>query len=158
MARVHSTQTIKGKPRVWRLDDESRKLTSPSRCKQCGAEFHDGRWCWPSEASAEAASVVCPACRQTNEQSPTGVLSLSGDYFFAHKDEIMHLIQHQVDHENKQHPMNRIIQMDQKPDAVTYSFTDMHLPKRVGNALKHAHSGELDIQYDEAICRATWKR
>jgi hypothetical protein len=32
------------------------------------------------------------------------------------------------------------------------------LPRRIGEALKHAHHGELDIQYDqdEEFVRITW--
>jgi hypothetical protein len=42
----------------------------------------------------------------------------------------------------------------------TLSFTDMHLPRSVGKAVKSAYQGVLDIHYnDEAsIFRVYWER
>ena len=38
--------------------------------------------------------------------------------------------------------------------------TDIHLPRRIGEALHHAHRGELDFHYDKEAyaIRVSWRR
>ncbi len=60
--------------------------------------------------------------------------------------------------EKKEHPLARIMAIRDQPEGLVISTTDSHLPRRIGEALKHAHHGELDIQYDqdEDFVRITW--
>jgi hypothetical protein len=146
------------KPRVWRPLRSQKKPANPVLCMECGALFHDGRWQWPELVPKKSQEVICPACKLIQNNTPMGFLTLSGDYFNQHREQILSLIRHQVAAENTRHPLNRLMALDEHQDTVLLTFTDMHLPKRIGNAIKHAHSGELDIDFDKDCCRATWKR
>ena len=50
--------------------------------------------------------------------------------------------------------------IEAKPEGLVISTTDSHLPRRIGEALKHAYHGELELHYDqdEDFVRVTWAR
>ena len=58
------------------------------------------------------------------------------------------------------HPLNRIMQIDEHDGRIEISTTDIHLPQRIGKALKRAHHSELSVQYgkDEYSVRVRWHR
>lgn len=133
----------------------------PTVCTECGVVFQRGRWTWLPSPPAEAQHDVCPACRRTRDRVPAGMLSLSGDFFARHRDEIMRLVQNKVEAQMRQHPMKRIMEIEEQDDGETViTFTDRHLPRGVGEAVRSAYEGELEIKYTEEaqIVRATWHR
>lgn len=135
------------------------KLREPTLCPQCRAVFHDGRWRW-SEPPAPAHEELCPACRRTNDQYPAGTVTLSGSFVAEHKEEILGLARHQEKQEKGLHPLNRIMAIEEQADAVVISTTDIHLPRRIGDALHRAYQGDLDYHYDEEsyLIRVIWRR
>ena len=44
--------------------------------------------------------------------------------------------------------------------VTSVTTTDVHLARRIGEALHHAYQGKLDIKYsqDEYVVRVTWER
>ena len=60
--------------------------------------------------------------------------------------------------EKQEHPLARIMKIEDRPEGLVLSTTDTHLPRRIGEALKHAHHGELTVHYekDEEFVRITW--
>jgi hypothetical protein len=50
--------------------------------------------------------------------------------------------------------------IESRSEGVVISTTDTHLPRRIGEALKHAYLGELELHYDqdEQFVRVTWTR
>ena len=57
-----------------------KKLAEPSRCPECGAVYHRGRWTWGA-APAGAAAATCPACHRIKDQFPAGHVTLKGEFF-----------------------------------------------------------------------------
>ena len=78
----------------------------------------------------------------------------------AHRAELVQLVRNEAEHERKEHPLHRIMQLDEEADRVWVSTTDIHLPHRIGEALKRAYDGELQIHYghDEYSVRVHWRR
>ena len=137
------------------------KLKEPTLCKDCGAVFSRGRWQWLPEVPADAHQQRCPACQRIHDKVPAGILKVAGEFFETHRDEIMRLIHNKVEEQNAQHPMKRLMTVeDQKDGSVVLTFTDMHLPRGVGEAIERAYEGDLEIQYTEGsgIVRVYWKR
>jgi hypothetical protein len=137
------------------------KLAGPASCPDCGVVYIDGRWQWSSERPADTREETCPACRRIRDHVPAGILKLRGDYFIAHREEIMRLVANKVDRQNAQHPMKRIMHVDDSnPRETVVLFTDTHLPRGVGQAVRRAHKGNLDVQYTEesGIVRVFWER
>ena len=135
------------------------KYHEPTVCPDCGAVFHQGRWRWGS-APEGSHSHRCPACARLHDRMPAGVLTLQGEFFDAHRTEIMHLIQHQEATEKPEHPLERIMAIDDTEQGSTVSFTGVHLARRAGEALHHAYQGELDIGFNDKddLFRMRWSR
>jgi len=50
--------------------------------------------------------------------------------------------------------------IEEQDGAIMVRTTDIHLPRRIGEALRHAFHGELDFHYEEEtyFIRVTWTR
>jgi NMD protein affecting ribosome stability and mRNA decay len=135
------------------------KLPEPSYCRQCGAVYHAGRWQWGPQPSG-AHDVICQACHRINDKYPAGVLTLTGSSVAANSEELTRVARHQEASEKPDHPLNRIINIEQTADGLVINTTDIHLPVRIGKAIKRAFRGELNEHFDEAgyFVRVKWHR
>lgn len=135
------------------------KLVDPSVCPQCGAVYESDRWRWGAPP-VDAGEQLCQACHRINDQYPAGEVNLSGEFLAAHKEEVIHLARNQEQLENAEHPLHRIMSIDDRQDEVVITTTDIHLPRRIGQALHSAYKGSLDVHYDEEgyFIRVHWSR
>ncbi len=135
------------------------KLPEPAACPQCHASYHAGRWQWTA-APAGAHEALCPACRRIRDEFPAGYLTIEGEFFRAHRDELMRLVEHHAEHVKAEHPLQRVMAIDETADGVLVTTTDTHLARGLGEALHHAHQGELKFHYEDAqdLLRVHWKR
>lgn len=136
------------------------KLAEPTVCPQCGAVYLRGRWQW-SDRPKDAAPSLCQACRRINDNFPAGMVTLTGHVIEACKGEMIHLIRNQEKAEKTEHPLNRIMAIEDKaPSRIEITTTDIHLPRRIGDAVKRAYKGELTEQFDEDnyFVRINWHR
>jgi len=136
------------------------KPHEPTACPQCGAVFHRGRWQW-AEKPAGAKDALCQACHRINDQFPAGVITLSGPFVAAHRQEIIGLVRNQEEAERPEHPLNRVMNItEEAPDRLVISTTDIHLPRRIGEALSHAYHGALTEDFDKEgyFVRVNWHR
>lgn len=138
----------------------SAKNKGPARCTKCGATYLRGRWRWQAPTPAPRAATVCPACRRIADRYPAGEVIVSGSFAAAHRAEIESLIRHTADNENGEHPLHRLIDLRRRNGRLEARTTDIHLPHRIGHALKDAWGGELATHYDEHgyFARVTWER
>lgn len=135
------------------------KLPDNTVCPQCGAVFRKGRWTWGDPKADVAQEEMCQACHRTNDDYPAGVVTLSGGFLAAHRDEILNLARHQEELEKGEHPLHRIMSIDDGDDVVIKT-TDIHLPRRIGQAIERAYGGSFDFSYDDAgyFLRGSWQR
>ena len=135
------------------------KLREPTVCPQCGAVYRAGRWGW-GKRPPEAHEELCQACRRSNDRYPAGTIILSGDFLRQHKNELLSLARNCEQAEKGEHPLNRIMAIDEQSEDVVITTTDVHLPRRIGEALRSAYDGDLAIQYKdgEYHVRVTWRR
>jgi len=152
-----------GRAQLDSLDDpykQSKKRNGAARCEQCGAVYEDGRWHW-GKAPGEAEPTLCQACRRIHDRYPAGELTLRGPYADAHRDEIVRLARHQETAERLEHPLNRIMDVvSRAPGEFVILTTDIHLPRRIGDALRRAHGGYLRTTFDKQgyFIRLSWER
>lgn len=133
------------------------KLPEPTVCSQCGAIFHEGRWQW-GKAPADAHPGICPACHRIHDHFPAGFLTLEGPFFQSNRDEIMRLVHNEEQRERAEHPLKRIMDIEESDGEVLVTTTDIHLARRIGEAVHHAYQGELEFHYnpDENLLRVHW--
>ena len=135
------------------------KYREPTVCTDCGALFQRGRWTW-GDAPKDALRDRCPACRRVHDKLPAGSVTLEGDFYAAHREELLRLVRNEAEHERGGHPMNRIMDIDESRDRAVVTTTDIHTPHRIGAALSRAYHGDIDIRYgeDEYSVRVSWRR
>jgi hypothetical protein len=133
------------------------KLPEPAACSQCGAVFHEGRWQW-RQAPANAHSVICPACLRIHDHFPAGFLTMKGEFFVAHHEEIMRLVRNHEKHERAEHPLKRIMAVEEKNGTTVVTTTDIHLARGIGELLHHAYQGALKFHYnpEQNLLRVSW--
>lgn len=133
------------------------KLPEPSVCPQCGAVFHKGHWQW-LKVPAGAHSATCPACHRIHDHYPAGFLTLKGEFFKDHHDEVMNLVRNEEKRERTEHPLKRIMDVEETGGEVLVTTTDVHLARSIGDALHHAYQGDLEYHYnpEQNLLRVEW--
>ncbi len=144
---VHDTYKTKG------------KLSEPTVCPGCGAVFHAGRWQWLDKPK-DAHQTNCPACHRVHDDFPAGYVSLAGDFFAAHEQEMLQLIHHHEAQEKANHPLQRIMAIEKTQQGTLITTTDIHLARGIGDALHHAYQGVLEFHYNpqQNLLRVNWSR
>lgn len=137
----------------------ARKLPEPTRCPDCGAVFSNGRWTW-TEAASGANEERCPACLRIRDGFPAGHITIAGEFFAAHRDEILNRVRNCEAREKTEHPLERIIAVDPVADGVLVTTTSVHLARLIADGLYDAWKGDLDWHYsaEENLLRARWSR
>jgi len=136
-----------------------KKLHEPTVCPQCGAVYLAGRWQWAARPAA-AEEELCPACHRIKDRMPAGVVTLMGGFLVQHRGEILDIVHRQEEIEKAEHPFNRIMTIEEAGGQIVVNTTDIHLPRRIAEALKSAFDGEAHFTYDEDgyFLRADWRR
>ncbi|MGE5548654.1 MAG: BCAM0308 family protein [Solirubrobacterales bacterium] len=137
-----------------------RKPEGPLACPRCSAVYDDGRWRWAEHAPAGMAEEVCPACRRIADDCPAGIIEIEGMFAEAHREEIRGLLRNEAEAEAREHPMNRVLAMVTHDGGMKVTTTDLHLARRLGEALHRAFHGELSLDYakEEYLLRVRWVR
>ena len=135
-----------------------RKLAEPTRCPDCGATYHRGRWTW-EPAPAGAHEQLCPACHRTRDKFPAGFVSLSGNVYAAHRDEVLSLARHCEANEKSRHPLERIMAIEKTLDGALITTTGTHLAREIAEHVHDAYKGKLEFHYnkEENLLRANWR-
>jgi cold shock CspA family protein/ribosome-associated translation inhibitor RaiA len=136
-----------------------------TECPGCGAAFREGRWQWPAgggrgAAPGVTAEWVCPACRRVADSYPAGFLTLSGAFLASHHDDVVRLLRNEESAERAEHPLNRVIAFEDRGTEIEVTTTDVHLPRRLAEAVRQAFEGEVRMDYatDQDLVRVSWTR
>jgi len=135
------------------------KLREPTVCPQCGLVFHDGRWQEMAQPP-HAEEHVCPACHRTNDRFPAGYVTLQGDFVAGHHQELVKLARSTEAAEKGQHPLQRIMDINEEDGQITITTTDIHVARRIGEAVHRAYEGDLSVNYgpEDYVVRVNWSR
>ena len=134
------------------------KLAEPTVCPVCNAVFQGGRWQWAKSWPLDAHEEMCEACRRTKDNYPAGEVTLQGAAVRERKTELLNLARNLEERERAEHPLHRILRVEERPDRMVISTTDLHLARHIGEAVAHAHKGKLDWHYtkESGFVRVNW--
>ena len=73
---------------------------------------------------------------------------------------MLRLVRNDEERERSRHPLQPIMVMRDGSAQAHISTTDVHVARRIGEALKHAFQGALEVRYsrDESFVRVKWTR
>jgi len=167
--RFTGTNRKISEPGGQRVSDRGKDdLPGVQECKNCGAVHTHDRWYRYDMAPAEASgpdvrrhSVLCPACKQIQDRNPGGVLTLTGSFLAAHREEIMNLFRHEDEKAQGVNPLEKIMEFtDLDENSLQITTTNEFLVQRLGRAVHSAYSGDIEYKFagDGVPVRVNWKR
>lgn len=138
---------------------EKLSIPEPSLCSDCNALFENGRWTW-NTTEKRANTIMCPACKRKRDNYPAGFIELNGQYYHEKNQEIMNLINNIEIKEKNDHPLERIMKIQNNGDKTLITTTGIHVARRIGEAISKAHKGNYRYEYPEGekIIRVYWDR
>ena len=144
---VHDSYVLKG------------KLPEPVRCPDCGVIYSGGRWNW-GLAPEGAQEQRCPACQRVHDRYPAGYVVLKGEFLAGHRDEVLQLARNREAKEKAEHPLERIMGIEDVEGGVQITTTDTHLARDIGEAVHSAYKGDLEYHYnmEQNLLRVHWAR
>ena len=131
------------------------KLKAPTVWPTCRAVFHKGRWTWEAKP-AGAHETLCPACLRITINTPR-VSSRSRDRSEdTQHEQLIGVVKNMEEKENTRSPGSWGLNHDLR--AWSFRRPIPICPRRIGDALKQAYHGELELHYDqdEQFVRVTW--
>lgn len=137
------------------------KLREIAECPECRASYRNGRWTW-ERAPVGSYTHECPACERIRGDYPAGTVSLRGGFVAAHRNELVGLVRNVEERERAEHPLKRLMAIDDEEDGLTVKTTDAKLAEAMGRALQHAYEGDLELPPTrgdkENLFRVLWSR
>jgi NMD protein affecting ribosome stability and mRNA decay len=136
----------------------SKKPAQGTVCPDCGAVYDKGRWQWSAKPDRPSHDELCAACKRIRDKFPAGVVALRGEFALRHKQELLQLARHQEEAEKSEHPSNRIMEVKEDSAGIIIETTDIHLPRRIGEAVRRAFHGELESHFEQDgyFVRVNW--
>lgn len=138
---------------------QEKKWPEPTVCTECNAVYLEGRWTW-GEPPDQSNKVLCPACQRISQNYPVGHLELKGPFFQKQREEILNLVHNEEKQEKAEHPMERIISIQDRENHTEITTTGVSVARRIGEAVSHAYKGDYSLSYGdgEKSIRILWER
>lgn len=135
------------------------KYHDATSCPLCGAVFAQGRWSW-IDAPRGALRDACPACVRTRDRVPAGFVTLKGSIVDGKRDDFIRVARAVEETVKAQAPLARIIAIEPQPGRIFVTTTDLDLARRIGDAVRAAHGGTLEVKVadDRYAVRVLWYR
>ncbi len=136
-------------------------------CTGCQALYQNKRWFFDDQLYRRLAGtdkvkeVICPTCRKIKEQYPEGILTLKGDFFQQHREEIMALVEKEAARIAAKSVQDRLIRIiPGGKDRLVVETTSEKLAQHLGRTVYRAFKGDLDFRWSEMnkFVRVYWSR
>jgi hypothetical protein len=111
------------------------------------------------ERKPDAAAKREPAFdARPDRHEAGGRLTLQGDFFASHRDEVLALVRSREAHYTAQDSAKRILAIESQGDGVLVTTAEPHLAEAIAHALHDAFKGDLHFESRERPLRASWRR
>ena len=136
----------------------------PTVCPKCHGIFAKKRWHFDPaqyaklEGASTTGTLLCPACRKIRDGYPEGVVTLKWPGLKAHDGEIMGLIKHVEARALTVNPLERVMKVVKRRDAVEIQTTNDKLAQRIGRELVRAYKGDVTYHWShkDKLTRVDW--
>jgi len=142
-----SDGNVKRRDKSFNEAKHRQRFSEPTTCKICHASYVKGRWSW-KESPPEAEKVVCPACEKIEGDVACGEINIQGSFTDIMRRDVTNLIKNVEGCEIDEHPLERVISVDDNGDEILVKTTGRHLAQRIARALFKAYKGHLSYSYD----------
>lgn len=137
----------------------------PAICRKCLAIYADKRWHFDQvEAPKLAASprtkkLVCPACQKTRDDYPEGIVTLTWSDLREHEPELRGLIANVEARAVSVNPLDRVMKIVRRKNALEIQTTNDRLAQRIGRALVRSYKGTAAYNWAhrDMMVRVTWE-
>jgi NMD protein affecting ribosome stability and mRNA decay len=114
-------------------------------CKRCGVVHHGGKWSW-GKAAGETRAGLCPACERIRDHYPAGTIRLDKG-LLEFRDEIKHLIANVEELEKVEHPLERVMDIQESANGMVVTTTGLHVARRITSKLERRFHKKARIRY-----------
>ncbi len=136
-------------------------------CQECHAVYQSKRWFFDGNlydklaGAGKVRHLVCPACRKIKDHYVEGYLTLGGEFWVQHREEIVKLLEKEAAKVGKRSFADRIVQMIPEADnKLIVETTTEKLAQHLGRTIFKAYSGDLNFRWSEPnrFVRVCWTR
>lgn len=118
-------------------------------CERCGLVQHAGRWTPGPPPLTDVATGLCPACERIRDRYPAGTLRLPAS-FLERRDEVLSLIRNAEEAERAEHPLERVMDLEDGADGgLTVTTTGIHLARAIASKLERRFHRTARLRYPE---------
>jgi hypothetical protein len=129
--------------------DNTRPKAATMECDECGVVFHAGRWSWGAPPLGDVGGGLCPACERIRDRYPAGTIRIPGGLDAQH-DELVGLIRNAEQAEKADHPLERLMAVDEQADGgLVVTTTGIHLARAITSKLERRLHREASMRYGE---------
>jgi len=125
-------------------------------CQDCHAVYQSKRWFFDENlydklaVAGKVRHVVCPTCRKIKDHYVEGYLTLGGEFWVQHQEEIVKLLEKEAAKVGKRSSADRIVQMIPEADnKLVVETTTEKLAQHLGPAIFKAYKGDLSFRWSE---------
>jgi NMD protein affecting ribosome stability and mRNA decay len=126
-------------------------------CDDCGVVQHGGKWYWGAPPLAEVKSGRCPACQRIRDRYPAGTIHLHRA-FLEHREEILQLIRNVEQHEKAEHPLERLMEVEESDGRLVITTTGIHIARQIARKLVRRFHKRARVRYadEESLVHVDW--
>jgi hypothetical protein len=127
-------------------------------CQECGIVQQAGRWYFGEPPSAQLPSGLCPACRRIRDGYPAGTLRIPAR-LLARRDELLGLIRNVEAAEKPDHPLERLMGIEESGGDLVVTTTGVHLAREIAHRLAKQFHSKPRIRYadGEDLVHVDWQ-
>ncbi len=127
-------------------------------CDDCGVVQHGGKWSWGAPPLTELQAGRCPACQRIRDHYPAGTIQLH-PAFLEHREEILHMIRNLEQAEKAEHPLERLMDVEESGGRMVVTTTGIHLARQIAHKLARRFHQRARIRYadQESLVHVDWE-
>jgi hypothetical protein len=127
-------------------------------CQDCGILQHAGTWHFGTPPETQLATGLCPACHRVRDRYPAGTLRIP-DSFLAQRDAVIALIRHVETAERAEHPLERLMGIEEIDGRLVVTTTGVHLAREIAHRLARQFHEKPRFHYadGEELVHVDWE-